>query len=124
MYTLVSRVPDGLNELKSRFETHVHSQGLAAVEKIGETATNVCVCVCVCLSVWGGGGMCACAYVCVCGGGGGCVCVWVCVCVCPLMTSSYLWSSGCHRAIHTFTATIISELYSMVMVIVSCLAEP
>ena len=85
MYTLVSRVPDGLNELKSRFETHVHSQGLAAVEKIGETATNVCggcvracvcvyVCVCVCACV------CVCMSVCVCvGGGGG---------VCPLMTSS------------------------------------
>jgi len=38
---LVSRVSDGLSELKSRFETHVHSQGLAAIEKCGEAASNV-----------------------------------------------------------------------------------
>ena len=38
---LVSRVSDGLSELKSRFEAHVHSQGLAAVENCGEAASNV-----------------------------------------------------------------------------------
>ena len=37
----MSRVSDGLSELKSRFETHVHSQVVAAVEKCGEAASNV-----------------------------------------------------------------------------------
>jgi len=42
MYMLVSKVSDGLSELKSRFEAHVHSQGLAAIiEKCGEVASNV-----------------------------------------------------------------------------------
>ena len=41
MYQLVSRIQDGLGELKSLLETHIHSQGLAAVEKLGESAMNV-----------------------------------------------------------------------------------
>lgn len=41
MFLLVSRVPKGLEELRDRFENHVHSQGVAAVEKCGETALNV-----------------------------------------------------------------------------------
>ena len=41
MFLLVSRVPKGLEELRDRFENHVHSQGLAAVEKCGETAMSV-----------------------------------------------------------------------------------
>ena len=66
MYTLVSRLAEdrGRDELQGRFEGHVHMQGVAAVEKCGESAQNVCV--------GGGGG----------GGGGGVwvgVCVWGCV---------------------------------------------
>ena len=41
MFLLVSRVPKGLEELRGRFENHVHSQGLAAIEKCGETAMSV-----------------------------------------------------------------------------------
>lgn len=41
MFLLVSRVPKGLDELRDRFENHVHSQGVAAVEKCGEIALNV-----------------------------------------------------------------------------------
>lgn len=42
MYTLVSRVPNGLVQLKDLFETHVYQQGMAAVEKCKDTAQNVC----------------------------------------------------------------------------------
>ena len=44
MYTLVSRLAEdrGRDELQDRFEAHVHSQGVAAVEKCGESAQNVC----------------------------------------------------------------------------------
>ena len=41
MFSLVSRVPKGLEELRDRFENHVHTQGVAAVEKCGEVAVNV-----------------------------------------------------------------------------------
>ncbi|MGH0132092.1 UNVERIFIED_CONTAM: hypothetical protein FKN15_027713 [Acipenser sinensis] len=41
MYNLVSRITDGLGELKKLLETHIHNQGLAAIEKCGETALNV-----------------------------------------------------------------------------------
>jgi cullin 1 len=42
MYTLVSRLAEdtGRDELQDRFESHVHSQGVAAVEKCGESAQN------------------------------------------------------------------------------------
>ena len=43
MFTLVSRVPVGLTELRSKFEYHVRSQGIAGVEKCGEGALNVSV---------------------------------------------------------------------------------
>ena len=43
MFALVSRVPKGLEELRDRFENHVHTQGIAAVEKCGEVALNVSV---------------------------------------------------------------------------------
>lgn len=42
MYNLVSRITDGLGELKKLLETHIHNQGLAAIEKCGEAALNVC----------------------------------------------------------------------------------
>lgn len=41
MYQLVSRIQDGLGELRSFLETHIYNQGLAAIEKCGETAVNV-----------------------------------------------------------------------------------
>ena len=41
MYRLVSRVSGGLEGLESRFESHVHSQGMAAVEKCLEAASSV-----------------------------------------------------------------------------------
>uniref|UniRef100_A0A6I8SJ55 Cullin-1 n=1 Tax=Xenopus tropicalis TaxID=8364 RepID=A0A6I8SJ55_XENTR len=40
MYNLVSRIQDGLGELKKLLETHIHNQGLAAIEKCGEAAQN------------------------------------------------------------------------------------
>uniref|UniRef100_A0A7N8Y5J1 Cullin-1 n=1 Tax=Mastacembelus armatus TaxID=205130 RepID=A0A7N8Y5J1_9TELE len=40
MYNLVSRITDGLGELKKLLETHIHNQGLAAIEKCGEAALN------------------------------------------------------------------------------------
>lgn len=43
MYNLVSRITDGLGELKKLLETHIYNQGLAAIEKCGESALNVSV---------------------------------------------------------------------------------
>ncbi|KAI8497039.1 Cullin-1 [Branchiostoma belcheri] len=40
MYSLVSRIHDGLGELRNLLEQHIHNQGLAAIEKCGETAVN------------------------------------------------------------------------------------
>jgi cullin 1 len=36
MYSLLARIPDGLNPLRSRFELHVKKAGLSAIEKIAE----------------------------------------------------------------------------------------
>lgn len=41
MYNLVSRITDGLGELKKLLESHIHNQGLAAIEKCGDSALNV-----------------------------------------------------------------------------------
>lgn len=41
MYTLVSRISEGLKELKIVLEEHIHNQGTAAIAKCGETAANV-----------------------------------------------------------------------------------
>jgi cullin 1 len=41
MYQLVSRIPDGLGQLKSLLENHINTQGLVAIEKLGEEALNV-----------------------------------------------------------------------------------
>lgn len=46
MYNLVSRITDGLGELKKLLETHIYNQGLAAIEKCGEAALNVSVKTC------------------------------------------------------------------------------
>lgn len=40
MYTLLSRIPNGVNPLKVKFEAHVCKAGLAAVEKIIDDSTN------------------------------------------------------------------------------------
>ncbi|GLH10056.1 Cullin homolog 1 [Gryllus bimaculatus] len=40
MYQLVSRIPDGLSELRNLLESHIATQGLAAVDKCGEGASN------------------------------------------------------------------------------------
>ncbi|XP_070546988.1 cullin-1-like [Ptychodera flava] len=40
MYNLVSRIQDGLGELKNLLESHITNQGLTAIEKCGESALN------------------------------------------------------------------------------------
>ncbi|XP_076268949.1 cullin 1 isoform X3 [Rhynchophorus ferrugineus] len=40
MYSLVARIPDGLGELRGLLEQHIAAQGLAAIEKCGESAHN------------------------------------------------------------------------------------
>ena len=40
MFTLVSRIPDGLGHLKTLLENHINNQGLLAIEKLGEEALN------------------------------------------------------------------------------------
>lgn len=41
MYSLVSKIRDGLGELKTLLERHIFSQGDAAIKKCGEAALNV-----------------------------------------------------------------------------------
>ncbi|XP_022084554.1 cullin-1-like isoform X2 [Acanthaster planci] len=40
MYSLVSRVPNGLNELMTLLEQHIYNQGLSAIEKCGDAALS------------------------------------------------------------------------------------
>lgn len=40
MYQLVARIPDGLSELRNLLETHIVSQGLSAIDRCGEAASN------------------------------------------------------------------------------------
>ncbi|VEN56427.1 unnamed protein product [Callosobruchus maculatus] len=40
MYGLVARIPDGLGELRALLEHHIAAQGLAAIERCGESAHN------------------------------------------------------------------------------------
>ncbi|XP_019877830.1 cullin-1 [Aethina tumida] len=40
MYSLVSRIPDGLGELRTLLEQHIAAQGLAAIERCGDSANN------------------------------------------------------------------------------------
>ncbi len=40
MYQLVSRIPDGLGELRNLLENHINHQGLVAIEKLGDEALN------------------------------------------------------------------------------------
>ncbi|OCK84189.1 Cullin-domain-containing protein [Lepidopterella palustris CBS 459.81] len=41
MYKLLARIPDGLDPLRTRFETHVRKAGLAAVEKVSSEGDNL-----------------------------------------------------------------------------------
>lgn len=41
MYNLVSRITDGLVELRSLLEAHIYNQGLTAIDKCGESAASV-----------------------------------------------------------------------------------
>lgn len=41
MYDLVSKIPDGLNELKRLLETYIYNQGMEAIEKCCDAAVNV-----------------------------------------------------------------------------------
>jgi cullin 1 len=41
MYNLLSRIPDGLDPLRARFEAHVRKAGLAAVEKVAVDADKL-----------------------------------------------------------------------------------
>lgn len=41
MYQLVARIPNGLGELRNLLESHVANQGLAAIDKCGDSAVNV-----------------------------------------------------------------------------------
>ncbi|XP_054266813.1 cullin-1-like [Macrosteles quadrilineatus] len=40
MYELVSKIPDGLSELRNLLEVHIANQGLEAIERCGESAVN------------------------------------------------------------------------------------
>ncbi|KAK3857135.1 hypothetical protein Pcinc_036590, partial [Petrolisthes cinctipes] len=40
MYQLVSRIPDGLRELRTLLEQHITNQGLAAIDRCGDSAVN------------------------------------------------------------------------------------
>ena len=41
MFKLVSKIQDGLGELKTLLETHIHSQGDAAIRQCADAAINV-----------------------------------------------------------------------------------
>ena len=41
MYNLLARIPDGLDPLRNRFETHVRKAGLAAVEKVAQEGDSI-----------------------------------------------------------------------------------
>lgn len=43
MYSLVFRIKGGLEDLKNILETHIHNQGLEAIAKCGESASNVSI---------------------------------------------------------------------------------
>lgn len=41
MYSLVSRISEGLKELKTVLEEHIHKQGVEVISQCGEAAINV-----------------------------------------------------------------------------------
>ena len=41
MFNLVSRIPDGLGELRNLLENHIWNRGLNAISKCGDQAFNV-----------------------------------------------------------------------------------
>lgn len=40
MFQLLSRIPESLSELKTKFENHIHNKGLSAIEMCGEKALD------------------------------------------------------------------------------------
>lgn len=43
MYTLLARIPDGLDPLRVNFEAHVRKAGLGAIERIGQQEKDAVV---------------------------------------------------------------------------------
>lgn len=43
MYSLVSRISEGLKELKAVLEEHIHKQGVEVIAQCGDAAINVSV---------------------------------------------------------------------------------
>lgn len=43
MYTLLARIPEGLDPLRVRFESHVRKAGLGAIERIDQQESVVCI---------------------------------------------------------------------------------
>lgn len=43
MYTLLARIPEGLDPLRVRFESHVRKAGLGAIERIDQSEAVVCI---------------------------------------------------------------------------------
>jgi len=43
MYSLLSRIPEGLDPLRTRFEEHVRKAGLSAIEKIADQGGEIMV---------------------------------------------------------------------------------
>lgn len=41
MYSLVSRISEGLKELKTVLEEHIHKQGVEVIAQCGDAAINV-----------------------------------------------------------------------------------
>lgn len=41
MYSLVSRISEGLKELKTVLEEHIHKQGVEVIAQCGDSAINV-----------------------------------------------------------------------------------
>lgn len=41
MYSLVSRISEGLRELKTVLEEHIHKQGVEVIAQCGDAAINV-----------------------------------------------------------------------------------
>lgn len=41
MYSLVSRISEGLKELKAVLEEHIHKQGVEVIAQCGDAAINV-----------------------------------------------------------------------------------
>ncbi len=54
MYSLLSRIKDGLDPLRDRFEEHVHKAGLNAIEKIAVAVNDTLVIIIILLLLFNG----------------------------------------------------------------------